>query len=289
MSPTKKVCQWFLAFAVAVTVAPLAWSQNRHDKQGQTDKPEKSASAPSNKESETPTAQAGTKISAELVTNLDARTAKPGDEVAARVTKNVKQDGRVVIHKGDRLLGHVTSAEAAGSSQTGSQLAVTFDRLQQGAAVTEMHSVVTRIVASAAAMPEPAMPSAPSMAQAPMGSSGGGRGGTLGGATSTVGGATSTVGGAVNSTAGAAGSATQGVANTGLGATAATRTAAGAAGQTGLATPIADIHLASAGQAANQTDVASVLSAKNGNLRVNSVTQMEFRVAGQAEIHKPAK
>ncbi len=55
----------------------------------------------------------GTKISAELMSNIDVRTAKQGEKVVARVMKNVKQHGKVVIHKGDRLVGEITSVQTA--------------------------------------------------------------------------------------------------------------------------------------------------------------------------------
>src|SRR5258708_55515 len=72
--------------------------------------------------------KAGTKISAELQSAVNARTAKPGDEVKARVTHDVKQDRRVAIHKGNMLLGHVVEAQA-GAYKAGSRLAITFDKL----------------------------------------------------------------------------------------------------------------------------------------------------------------
>lgn len=57
--------------------------------------------------------RAGTQINAELQSTVDARTAKPNDQVVARVTKDVKQNGRTVVHKGDRLGGTVDSRRAA--------------------------------------------------------------------------------------------------------------------------------------------------------------------------------
>jgi len=56
--------------------------------------------------------RAGTKIKAELESTLDARTAKPGDEVTTRVTQDVKQKGQTVVRKGDHLVGRVTEGEA---------------------------------------------------------------------------------------------------------------------------------------------------------------------------------
>ena len=87
----------------------------------------------------------GTTISAELNKTLDARIAKPGDIVSARVTKNVKLDGHKVIRKGDHLLGRVTSVDAGSRYQAGSNLGVTFDRLIRGNAEYQLNTVVSSI------------------------------------------------------------------------------------------------------------------------------------------------
>jgi hypothetical protein len=47
-----------------------------------------------------------------LSKSVDARHCKPGDELTARVTQDVKSDGKVVIAKGSKLVGHVTEAKA---------------------------------------------------------------------------------------------------------------------------------------------------------------------------------
>lgn len=50
-----------------------------------------------------------------------------GDQVFAKTTENVKSNGRVVIPKGSRILGHVTQVQAAGKGQSSSQVGVAFD------------------------------------------------------------------------------------------------------------------------------------------------------------------
>jgi hypothetical protein len=70
----------------------------------------------------------GTKIDATLATSLDAKRSKPGDEVEARAANDVKQDGKVVLKRGTRLIGHVTQAQARVGGQTQSQLGIAFDR-----------------------------------------------------------------------------------------------------------------------------------------------------------------
>jgi hypothetical protein len=69
----------------------------------------------------------GSKIDATLATSLDAKRSKPGDEVEARAAEDVKQDGKVVLKKGTRLVGHVTQAQARAKGQTQSQLGIMFD------------------------------------------------------------------------------------------------------------------------------------------------------------------
>src|SRR6266567_2858006 len=70
----------------------------------------------------------GTTLQAELTKSLDAKKAKAGDEVSARVTQDVKSDGKVVVHKGSRLVGHVTEAKARTKEDTESKLGIVFDK-----------------------------------------------------------------------------------------------------------------------------------------------------------------
>ena len=124
-------------------------------------------------------------------------------------------------------------------------------------------------------MREEPMMAAPGPAPAPAGgsASSSGNAGPLGGVSSTVG-----------SVAGAAGSATGTVAGTAgstLGAT--TDATLGSSLGAVVATPARAIRLDSQAQARNQTRASSVLSTRDGHLHLDSGTQLEFRVAGQAE------
>src|SRR6185503_7779945 len=56
--------------------------------------------------------QSGSAVQAELTKPVDARKCKRGDEVAARTTQDVKSDGRTVLPKGSKLVGHVTDVQA---------------------------------------------------------------------------------------------------------------------------------------------------------------------------------
>ena len=72
----------------------------------------------------------GSTVNATLQSTLDAKKSKPGDRVEARTTQDVKQDGKVVLAKGTRLVGHVTRAQARGAGESKSALGVAFDNAQ---------------------------------------------------------------------------------------------------------------------------------------------------------------
>lgn len=95
----------------------------------------------------------GSKIDATLATSLDAKRSKPGDEVEARAAEDVKQDGKVVLKKGTRLVGHVTQAQARAKGQTQSQLGIMFDHaiLKNGQEVPFTASIQALAAAQTAA------------------------------------------------------------------------------------------------------------------------------------------
>lgn len=90
----------------------------------------------------------GTKIIAELQTALDVLATRSGDEIAVRVTNNLKRDGRVVVHEGDRLVGRVTSVrpQSVGKGEKGSEVAIVFDRLMSRANTYRLNTFVHRVV-----------------------------------------------------------------------------------------------------------------------------------------------
>ena len=70
----------------------------------------------------------GTTLQAELTKPIDAKKAKPGDEVTAKLTQDVKGSGQVVMHKGTKLVGHVTEAQAKSKENAESKLGIAFDK-----------------------------------------------------------------------------------------------------------------------------------------------------------------
>jgi hypothetical protein len=78
--------------------------------------------------SQTEALNGGTTLQAELTKTIDAKKAKSGDEVTARLTQDVKADGKVVLHKGSKLVGHVTEAQARSKENAESSLGLVFDK-----------------------------------------------------------------------------------------------------------------------------------------------------------------
>jgi len=73
--------------------------------------------------------QAGSIIYAELDKSVDAKKAKVGDQVVAKVQQAVLSRGKVVAPKGSRIIGHVTEVKARTKEQAQSQLGLVFDHI----------------------------------------------------------------------------------------------------------------------------------------------------------------
>jgi hypothetical protein len=72
---------------------------------------------------------AGTLINAELASSLDSKKVKSGDAVNARTATDLKStDGRIILPKGTKIIGHVTQASARNAGQPDSSLGLVFDK-----------------------------------------------------------------------------------------------------------------------------------------------------------------
>src|SRR6202163_63827 len=71
--------------------------------------------------------QSGSTVQAELSKPVDVRKNKPGDEVIAKTTQDMKSDGKVVLPKGSKIVGKVTQAQARANGKDESQLGIAFD------------------------------------------------------------------------------------------------------------------------------------------------------------------
>jgi hypothetical protein len=239
----------------------------------------------------------GSAINAQLSTPIDSKKAKPGDPVAARTTEPTKSNGKTVIPKGSKLVGHVTQASARAKGDSESALGIVFDK----AILKNGQEMPLNVVIQALASGQSAVAANAGDDMAAMGGAGGsamgsGRaagGGALGGVTSTTGGAAGTVtntaagansvaGGAVNSTVhSATNTAVAGPGATG-GLNAAGQLTSNSRGVFGLQ----GVNLSSATASAAQ---GSVITSAGKNLQLASGTQMLLvtQAAGAAETPKP--
>ncbi len=218
----------------------------------------------------------GTTMHATLEKPIDVRKAKPGDQVVAKTTSNVKSSGKVVIPKGSKVVGHVTQARAKGKGQSASQLGIAFDRaiLKNGQQVP-LNASIQALAASqqsaSANMMSDTMDDGAMMGGGAVASGGSAVGGTLGGATGAVG---ATGGMLVNTAGSATGGLGSTVSNGTAGLNAAGQLSSGSHGVVGLN----GLSLDSANNALAQ---GSVITSKAGNIHLDSGTQMILQVVGK--------
>ena len=85
-------------------------------------------SAEMKQESGAPRIAPGSVIPVQLTSTIDARKAKTGDEVEAKVTQDLKSgSGELLVPKDTRVVGHVTEAQARSKEQKRSQIGIAFD------------------------------------------------------------------------------------------------------------------------------------------------------------------
>lgn len=155
----------------------------------------------------------GAELNATLSKPIDARNAKIGEQVTATLNEDVVSDGRLVVRKGAKLVGHVAAAQplsrtrGSTGAEGNSELAIVFDKavLKDGREVPLNATV--QALAAAESRTSAGMSDAHSAAGSVAGSarsSGGGLvGGVAGGASGAVGGIAGGAGGIVNSGASA--------------------------------------------------------------------------------------
>src|SRR5258708_6162668 len=179
----------------------------------------KSGAAASNNSSTSTSAKAGqssaalsngTAMNAALSQPVDAKKNKPGDQVTAKTTEATKSEGKVVIPKGSKLVGHVTECKQRGKEEKESAVGMVFDK----AILKNGEEVPLNVTLRAIAAGQTAATSSGGGADlsAGGGAMGAGRadgGGALGGVRSPAGAAT----GPVTNTAPTAGGAARGPAN----------------------------------------------------------------------------
>jgi hypothetical protein len=233
-----------------------------------------------------------TTMNAALSQPIDAKKNKPGDPVTAKTTEAARSEGKVVIPKGSRLVGHVTEAKARTKGESGSALGLVFDKaiLKNGQEVPlnmTVQAIATANNAASTSVGGDDLSAGGAMAG---GATARASGGALGGVTSTAGAgagtitntaanvngiASSTGGRAINSTSTAAGG-THGATG---GLNAAGHLTSNSQGVFGLE----GVHLNS--PAASNTQ-GSLLTSTTRNVHLDSGTQLLLVAHGQASANR---
>jgi hypothetical protein len=209
---------------------------------------------------------------------VDSKKVKPGDEVTAQTTEPVKIDGKTVVPKNAKIVGHVTRATARAKGDQDSVLAMQFDH----AVLKDGQQLPLQVTLQALAPEKGTVPVNGDDLQPAGNIEGGAAGAGAAGNRGVVGGVGNTVGGAASGAASTVPRTTQDA-----GATA--NSTAGAAANTtaraeGGLTPAGDLKPTSRGiyglnglslntNAANTTE-GSLIIAAGKNVHLDSGTRM---------------
>lgn len=232
----------------------------------------------------------GTAVNASLTQAVDVKKNKPGDQVTAKTTEAVRSEGRVVIPKGSKLIGHVTECKQRGKEEKESALGIVFDKAVLKTGEEFPINVTLRAIAAAqtaanASYAGDDLAAGGSMAGSAAGSGRGAAGGALGGVRSAAGATTGTV----TNTAANVGGAAAGTVNAAANAAGATRGAVGglnAAGQlTSNSQGVFGLEGLNLNAAAANSTQGSVITSTNKNVRLDSGTQLLLVAQAQASTN----
>lgn len=212
-----------------------------------------------------------TVLQTELAKSIDAKSAKPGGTVTAKLTQDVLEKGRVVLPRGSKMIGHVTEAQAHGKERPESRLGLLFDKIVVKGGQEVACSLIILAVAPPVVLQQASSRDDNMGVPQSMGSEGNLSGGTVGGvAGPTKSGRDKRAGG----TESASGS-VDAENSTGAGLTAQGVLSNASRGVIGLE----GLTLISGGGSVP----ASVLSSAKKNVKLESGTQLLLQVAGQAK------
>jgi hypothetical protein len=231
----------------------------------------------------------GSAFNAALSSPIDSRKCKPGDEVTAHTTEAAKSEGKTVVPKGSKLVGHVTQASARAKGESESTLGIMFDKaiLKNGQEIPL--NVAIQALAAARNNVSAAGADVDSFGGAGASAAGsgaaGGRG-ALGGVTSAAGGAVGTVTNTAANVGGVAGGTVNSAANAGGSIAGASKGAVGglnAAGQlTSNSQGVFGLNGLNLSAAASNATQGSVITSAGKNVHLDSGTQMLLVSQAQA-------
>ncbi len=231
----------------------------------------------------------GSAFNAALNSPIDSKKCKPGDAVTAHTTEAAKSEGKTVIPKGSKLVGHVTQASARAKGESESALGIVFDKaiLKNGQEVPL--NVAIQAIASAQSGASTAgsdMDAMGGMGASAAGSGAAGGRGALGGVGSATGGAVGTVTNTAANVGGVASGAANTAANAGASVAGASKGAVGGLNAAGQLTTnsqgvfgLSGLNLNAA--ASNATE-GSVITSAGKNVHLDSGTRMLLVSQAQA-------
>ena len=230
----------------------------------------------------------GTAVNAALSQPVDAKKNKPGDQVTAKTTEATKSEGKVVIPRGSKLVGHVTECKQRSKEEKESALGIVFDKaiLKNGEEVPL--NVTIRALAAAQTAGASSIGSDDlSAGGGAVGSARATGGGALGGVRSAAGAAT----GAVTNTAANAGSVAGGAVNSTVNAAGATHGAVGGLNSTGQLTSnsqgVFGLEGLNLNGAASNSTQGSLITSTSKNVHLDSGTQLLLVSQAQASTQSP--
>src|SRR6267143_1428902 len=225
----------------------------------------------------------GTAMNATLSQPVDAKKNKPSDQVTAKTTEATKSEGKVVIPKGTKLIGHVTECKQRSKEEKESALGIVFDKavLKNGEEIPLNVSIRALAAAQSAASSSIGGDDL-SAGGGAVGSARGSGGGALGGVRSTAG----ATAGTVTNTAANAGGVAGGAVNSTANAAGATRGAVGglnAAGQlTSNSQGVFGLNGMNLSSAASNSTQGSLITSTSKNVHLDSGTQLLLMSQAQA-------
>ena len=258
------------------------------DKSGASASSNSSASTSANAGRSSASLSGGTAMNATLSQPVDAKKNRRGDPVTAKTMETTKSEGRVVIPKGSKLVGHVTECKQRTKEEKESVIGVVFEKaiLKNGEEIPLNVTIRALAAAQSAATSSTGEDDVSAGAGAVVGSGRASSGGALSSMRSTAGGAA----GAVTNTAATVGGAAGGAVNSTVNAAGASRGAIGGVDGVGQLTSnsqgVFGLQGLNLNAAASNTTQGSLITSTSKNVHLDSGTQL--LLVSQAQASTPA-
>jgi hypothetical protein len=121
----------FTGIVMAVTLASFSFAQSEAPSQTSNRSngaPPAQTESPAATQTAAPRIAPGSVIPVQLTSTLDAKKAKTGEQVTAKVTRDLKSsDGMMLMPKDTEIVGHITEAQAKNKQDKESQVGIVFD------------------------------------------------------------------------------------------------------------------------------------------------------------------